>query len=645
MSERLSIERFNELCGYLGGVAHVRLVVEVKTKKVHFIDAHQYPAHAKFIAHHILKISENEMFEHIDEYNKTFYYGPKRDLYLGMLSLHKGEDKDFFTIETTEVDDMQIPMLLDFFTIIDVNIPQDIPLYLKPNNNFQEKEVQNIHQDLLPRIFMHELMKSKSYVPLHIGEAKGRLRYFASKEEYKKNLSTICWYDIVAMERVPDSIPRVSGIINLSYTTPLSHTNILATGWQIPNAIDLHIVDQIQEQALDGKWVHYEVSNSSHQINLTQIEPFNPKRPNWATYKVVLDTPAFEKNMIASLNDIRLNDRSSYGTKAASLGEVNYVLHHPSKKILGFYQIPRAPRPNLMPFLAALINAKEGEDLFQAAQTFLNSNVIVPRGIAIPFSFNRDFLQKSPAVQQLIGKLKMALELGAPVVDSICLELQSMIQRVQMSTEMQDQINEKIAEYLSGVETFVVRSSSNAEDLEHFSAAGIYESYNHLTSAQNIFESIKKVWASLVSPRSVKLRQEVGISLDDCYMGVIIQEEVGCDLGGVLVSANPLKPKDDFRNVFINASNHSSIEVVQGTDKPYQLLYNVVEGASQTLLKDDSLANLTEQEDETLAKLAVVSKLLQSHFSPDFTYKLPVDIEWAIQDNKIRLLQIRPYAQ
>src|SRR5690606_1699972 len=133
-------------------------------------------------------------------------------------------------------------------------------------------------------------------------------------------------------------------------------------------------------------------------------------------------------------------------------------------------------------------------------------------------------------------------------------------------------------------------SSSNAEDLAGFSAAGIYESINHVATADSIFESIKEVWASLVSPRSVRLRHEVGISLDDCYMGVIVQEEIDAQMGGVMVTTNPMNRSGDFRNVYINVSPQSVVNIVQGTDMPFQYLFNTVEGGGRTLSLGSSVA-------------------------------------------------------
>jgi phosphoenolpyruvate synthase/pyruvate phosphate dikinase len=165
-----------------------------------------------------------------------------------------------------------------------------------------------------------------------------------------------------------------------------------------------------------------------------------------------------------------------------------------------------------------------------------------------------------------------------------------------------------------------------------------------VTTAENIFDSIKQVWASLVSPRSVKLRRDVNISLDDCYMGVIIQEEVKAEIGGVMVTTNPTN-KNDFRNIYMNVSKHSVENIVQGVVKPYQYLYNTVEGGGRTLSMGTAKSDLDEAYQHILQNLAIAGRLLQSHFSPDYTYNSAVDIEWLATDKCISILQLRPFSR
>jgi len=286
----------------------------------------------------------------------------------------------------------------------------------------------------------------------------------------------------------------------------------------------------------------------------------------------------------------------------------------------------------------------EESDLVKAGSEFLSNFLNVPKGIAIPFSIQRQFLETSPQIQQAIGKLKMALELEAHEIDSLCVSLQNLILKTRMPEAIREEIDRMIIQELSGVSTFVVRSSSNAEDLENFSAAGIYESVNHITSTEKIFEGIKQVWASLVSTRSVRLRQQSGISLDDSYMGVIIQEEVENGMGGVMVTKNPMD-KSDFRNAYINVSLKSVISIVQGSELPMQYLYNSVEGGGYTLSLGGATEDLHRERLETLQKIAFAGRLMQSHFSPDYTFSQPVDIEWLANSQGVYFLQLRPYSK
>src|SRR5690606_38676289 len=133
--------------------------------------------------------------------------------------------------------------------------------------------------------------------------------------------------------------------------------------------------------------------------------------------------------------------------------------------------------------------------------------------------------------------------------------------------------------------------------------AGIYESINHVTTADKIFKSIKEVWASMLSPRSVRLRQQVGISLDDCYMGVIIQEQVPACMGGVMVTTNPMDSANDFRNVYINVSPKSVENIVDGSELPLQYLFNTVEGGGRTLSIGDAKEDLSDASKSQLQKL------------------------------------------
>lgn len=669
IDQMLTLEGFSQLSGILAGYPFVKVLVDRmppdqrRGPMVHFINNHHYQFHSDYTAEQILGMPASKLDENIDAFNQSVYLSEDRRFMLGVLTLHKKGER-FFTLETVEIDNMNREMIKLFCDLIRHYLDPELPLLFKPANHPQEAIVTQFKQSELPHILSRELYATADYVPLNSGSTRGRLRVFQTELEYKAARSTLEWYDIIVMDRVPDDIPRLSGVINARHTAPLSHTNVLAAGWQIPNAIQIGVMEKIEKERLRGEWVSYEVASHLTEIGLFKIEkPLDVnQRPAWSIHRITLEEPETVNTPIASLDDLRMSDRHRYGTKAANLGELKYLLRKGSAKMLGFYKVKRPPRPHLLTYLAKLLGLSEASELSvieKEAFKFLKENIKVPRGIAIPFSLQQEFLQSSPRIQQTIGKMKMALELNSPVVDSVALDLQNMICHARIPDRIRDYIDAEIANHLAGVSSFVVRSSSNAEDLEGFSAAGIYESHNRVTKTANIFQSIKEVWASLVSPRSVRLRHEVGITSDDSYMGVIIQEEVKSSLGGVMVTMNPTNHAD-FRNVYVNVSEHSVERVVHGSELPMQFLFNTVEGVGRTLSLGDAKEDISHESKQQILRLAIAGRLFQSHFSPDYLFNSPLDIEWMLgaqgqghgqeqrnehnEEAGIHILQLRPYS-
>ncbi len=698
VGERLSLSALHQLGGTLGGYSFVKVVVDREKSVIHFLNDARHSFHAIYIGEEILGVPGERVRAEIDSYNQAFYHGSDRRFLLGILARHP----QMLSLETVEVDTMPSALIREFHAFVAEHVDPALPLVFKPANQLQERIVREIPAAELPRVFAHELFSTAPFVALNPGTATGRLRAFRTEAEYRA--ATLDWTDIIVMDRVPDDVPRLSGIINARHTTPLSHTNVLATGWQIPNAVQLGALAEIERRGLDGKWVEYTVDTQA--LSLREIpEPPAATPPSWYAQRVTLEQPEADHSPIVNLARLRAADRHRYGTKAANLGELHHVLARGSQRLLGFYQVPRPPRENLLPYLARLLDVPTGPtasdhraepaapgrfavedrfagadqpaapgrfaaedrfsvadqpaapdrfagadsatspavaDLTVAARRLLDERVRVPRGIALPFSLQRRFLESSPRIQQAIGKLKMALELDAREIEPLCVELQTLIRSARMPGALAGEIDSALVSQLAGVRAFVVRSSSNAEDLAGFSAAGIYESLNHVTTAERIFASVKEVWASLVSVRSVRLRRQAGISLDDCYMGVVIQEQVTADFGGVLVTTNPMN-RADFRTVYVNVSPRVT-DVVEGSVLPMQYLYSTVEGGGRTVSLGDAPEDLDEAAHAQLQRLAVAGRLLQGHFSPDYTFDSPVDVEWLADRDHIHIVQLRPYS-
>ncbi|MFK4084728.1 PEP/pyruvate-binding domain-containing protein [Kribbella sp. NPDC020789] len=638
----LTLTDFEGLATTVAGYPYVKLVLDQETSTVHLIDGADRLLHVQYVAERILGMTRSELARNLDAFNDSVYRAPGRRFLLGTLALHERPEYGgrFFSLETVEVDTMDAHLLHTFYRTVRALVDASIPVLLKPANHLQE----SFPADGVPRILAHELYSTAPYVPLNPGTTTGRLRVFGSEEAYRTTTEPVRWYDVLVMDRMPDDIPRVSGLINSRHTTPLSHTNVLAAGWGIPNAIQQGALTELA--ALDGAWVEVTVDPAGAQVAIREVSRPDSidAGPSWAIKQVDIGKPDLAAAQILPLDQLRATDAHRFGTKAANLGELTAVLRDGSPYWLGFYAAPRPPRPHLLEYLARHLGTTgiDHGELSQAALRMVQEQVVVPRGVALPFALQQQFLESSPAIQQTIGKLKMALALGGEV-DALCAELGDLIRDTPLPTDLRTLIEDAVLRHLTGAGRVVVRSSSNAEDLIGFSAAGIYESIPEVESIEDVVHAIQRVWASLVSTRGVLLRDEAGIGLSDCFMGVVIQQQLDGALGGVMVTTNPLD-RSDFRSVLLNLARNSVDDVVSGAGEPLQHLYNTMEGGSRTVALGTDGADVDDQAKVTLGRLALIGRLLQAHFAgATGPVDAPVDVEWLVDGERIVLLQCRPY--
>jgi hypothetical protein len=87
------------------------------------------------------------------------------------------------------------------------------------------------------------------------------------------------------------------------------------------------------------------------------------------------------------------------------------------------------------------------------------------------------------------------------------------------------------------------------------------------------------------------------------------------------------------------------LSVVRGADLPYQFLYNIVDGGGRTLSLGSAEEDLDAEVKAALGRLALVGRLLQSHYSQDYTFSAPLDVEWVLGGRDLYVLQIRPYSR
>ncbi|MCL4560581.1 MAG: PEP-utilizing enzyme [Chloroflexi bacterium] len=198
-----------------------------------------------------------------------------------------------------------------------------------------------------------------------------------------------------------------------------------------------------------------------------------------------------------------------------------------------------------------------------------------------------------------------------------------------------------------------VRSSATAEDLPEASFAGQQETYLNVNGPAAVLEATQKCWASLWTARAIGYRARQGIDPDQVALGVVVQLLVPAEAAGILFTANPVNGNHD--QVVINAAWGLGEAVVGGMVTPDTLIVDKanghilehkiadkqvmtvrVNGGTQEQPVPESLKQVLVLDHEAAAELSQYAIQIEN------LYDRPMDIEWALADGKLYIVQARP---
>lgn len=201
-----------------------------------------------------------------------------------------------------------------------------------------------------------------------------------------------------------------------------------------------------------------------------------------------------------------------------------------------------------------------------------------------------------------------------------------------------------------GRPTVAVRSSATAEDQEEASMAGQYETVLNVQDDESLIAAVEKCWASLESQRTSSYLAQYGLEAESVAMGVVVQKQAAADIAGVLFTTNPRAGAMD--QALIEASWGLGESVVSGKVQPDTMILdqetgkvlNVVIGSKETWLPPDGRSEqTTETEKQKIPCLNASQVMGLWHLGRRVAayFQSPQDIEWAIENDHIYLLQTR----
>ncbi|MFD1586798.1 phosphoenolpyruvate synthase [Halorientalis brevis] len=275
----------------------------------------------------------------------------------------------------------------------------------------------------------------------------------------------------------------------------------------------------------------------------------------------------------------------------------------------------------------------------------------VPPGFVVTAGTYRRFIEDTGIDEELFE----AVDVDADDSKALA-EAEARAKELILETEIPEDLKEEIlASYEEvGDEAFVaVRSSATAEDLPDASFAGQQETFLNVTG-EDLLDRVKRCWASLFTQRATYYREQQGFDHDVVDIAVVVQQMVAAEKSGVMFTSHPStgEPK-----IIIEAAWGLGEGVVSGSVTPDNYVIDRASGEvtdvevadKKTMYDKDPETGETDEievpEDKRTERVlseAEIDRLCELGEQVEDHYDTPQDVEWAIFEGEVYMLQSRP---
>lgn len=572
---------------------HILFVIDRQSNnKIYYVNTKRYSFHKDFVNGTYLSLERGR------EFFENNYLSPKRRFILGTIAYQTPVKR--WTFEFWEGDLIPADQIQRAYDVINKTFFTSVAF--KPNSLRQDDASKSL--TTVQRVLQSDIAQEQAYQALNLAKGLGRIHIIPKLDDHVE----IGFNEILVLDEVPVQLPPVAGIITSQPSTPLSHINLLAKGWGIPNAYIKNAKELFKQY--DGWWVSFETLRENYTIKRADLNQLREYQKRQAERLDVMK-PRFDlgETRLLDLAQQRARLSIAYGGKSANLGEVMNA-HLPG--------------------------------------------IVVPGGFTIPFYYYDEFIKRNNLDDTIFGLLNNQKFVHDPAYRREQLvNLRQKIESAEFSPELRREVLQKAAREYGGKGLFV-RSSSNSEDLPNFSGAGLYTTVPNVRGEQELIDAIKKVWASLWNFEAYEARERANVDHSKIFMAVLLQEGINSESSGVMISTDPFD-RENSGAIYISAKRGLGIKVVEGQRIAEQIIFRPRTNAVQVLTRsaEDSLLTFDDKggvkevpitgdrvvlTDDVIRRLVRAAGDLKRVFG-----NRDQDIEWAYMKGQIYIVQSRPF--
>jgi pyruvate, water dikinase len=561
------------------------VVDQADSNALYFTNSERYPLHFEFASEHLNGNGLPPVGD-ISLFNQIEYYSPSRRFLLGAITFY--EEPDIWAYEIAPYDSSSAEMVTTAFELIRDNSYFGDVLYFHPTSTNVEDMAEDL-PDSVPIITTDELFENITYQPLNLGEGMGQLRFVSAAELDEVYVSP---RDIVVLDGVPNDISVVAGLITAELQTPLSHINVLSQNRGTPNMALRGAWDDEELRSLELAWVRLEVEAFDYTVEEITEEEADAW---WEKHKPDdVQIPDLDLT-VTDLRDIELltvEDIPAFGGKASHYGVMSQI----------------------------------GEA------------VPCPKAFAVPVYYYKQFEEQNKFDVRIQELLDDETFMNDPATrDAALEELRADMMLAPVDPAFEALLVDKLeTDYPDTRMRF--RSSTNAEDLEDFTGAGLYTSASGEVDdpSSPVLDAVREVWGSLWNFRAFEERTYNGIDHQAVGMALLSHHSFPDEeANGVALTNNMFDETQPGFYINVQLGEESVVDPAQGVTVDSFLYYYYYPGQPITFFSHSSLV----AEDETVLTtaqtydLGVALDAIHQHFSeyyfnPGSFYAMDVEFKF-----------------
>lgn len=587
-------------------VKSIKIVYEISSKKMYYVSSKHFQLHFDF-CREVLGYQGSHSNFNSEQYDNS----SQRLYYLASVNFYRRSQA--YTLEFYVGDRINA----EGIEIVYDKIQQDCyfgeRIRFFPNSSRFKDIAGQLHA--VPVINEKDLYGAQEYQSCNPGEAYGYLRKIDITEI---NSTYIGRHDIVIVNGLPVDIPVIAGIITTVFQTPLSHINVLSHNRGTPNMALKTAWNDSGISKYINKLVHLTVNSDTFGIKDAEIsdaKAFWEKRDPSETITLECNDTV---DGLFDIRDLSFQSIPLVGAKAANFAEI-------SKITVSGDSMPVPEGAFSIPFYYYRQHITEnGIDKY--IEQMLNDSI-----------FSEDFMRRKKMLEDLRDTI-----INAPLDPKL----------VQM-------VEEKIKS-LSDYESIRFRSSTNAEDIEGFNGAGLYESCTAVlgNSKKTVSSAIKKVFAGLWTLRGFEERDYFKIDHNCVAMGILVHRAFPAEeVNGVAITQNIYNPNLAAHTINAQIKDISIVNPPAGFTADQLLFYTSVDNPfTDPVIEYITHSNVNEgnpvMSDYELVSLAKWLSAIHAHYYFRYfrdkvlsVYQFAMDVEFKLdrEDRKLYIKQARPY--